>query len=203
MKEVFEDSEGRYIEGKKRNTRYYEQHCQHCTDLFFPKRKGQIYCSQSCNVGACRVRNGYELNTKEKQADKISNTELQEIKEKLSKQIVGINVEGLKSVVAGNAIYDAGKSVASWLGFKSKLEKSIEQIDQKLTSVQNQLVKGNIHLPQKSLGQVEALKETGKQVRFFDENGRVVILKEFSTANHFYYRLQKSEGPSRNLLMNL
>ena len=34
--------------------------CQHCSSQYFPSRKNQKYCSNSCRVMACYKRNNYK-----------------------------------------------------------------------------------------------------------------------------------------------
>jgi hypothetical protein len=141
MKEVYKDDAGRYIEGKY-NQRYYEQSCERCGDAYFPRRRGaQKYCSQSCNVRACRERNGYEtldgVKVSKGKAAMLGQMEAIEKKlDALGGKTMGVNTEMVKSTIAGNAIYDVGKAVAKSLFGP---EDDVKEIKKRLAGIEARL----------------------------------------------------------------
>lgn len=193
MKEVYKDDAGRYIEGKD-NQRYYEQSCERCGDAYFPKRRGvQKYCSQSCNVRACRERNGYEtldgVQVSKGKAAMLGQMEAIEKKlDALAGKTMGVNTEMVKSTIAGNAIYDVGKAVVNSLFGP---EDDVKKINKKLDGIEAKLA--NLQLsPAQRTRTGPTMVPTGSKFRFPSPNG-IVYVTEFSDGQTIILKVDKIE----------
>lgn len=192
MKEVYQDDAGRYIEGKD-NQRYYEQNCERCGDAYFPRRRAvQKYCSQSCNVRACRERNGYETLggvkvSKGKAAMLVQMEAIEKKLDALGGKTMGVNTEMVKSAIAGNAIYDAGKAVAKRLfgpeDDAKEIKKRLAAIEAKLANLQLQ--------PQTRTG--PTMLPTGSKFKIPGPNGTLLYVTEFSDGKDIVLKVDKVE----------
>lgn len=190
MKEVYKDDAGRYIEGKD-NQRYYEQSCERCGDAYFPRRRGaQKYCSQSCNVRACRERNGYEtldgVQVSKGKAAMLGELEAMNQKlDKLGGKTMGVNTEMVKSTIAGNAIYDAGKAVVKHLfgpeDDAKEIKKMLLAIRIKQESIDAKLAKLESPAQLQTKNGPDMLA-TGEKMKIAGPKG-VLYLQEFVSAN--------------------
>jgi hypothetical protein len=197
MKEVYKDDAGRYIEGKY-NQRYYEQSCERCGDAYFPRRRGaQKYCSQSCNVRACRERNGYEtldgVKVSKGKAAMLGQMEAIEKKlDALGGKNMGFNTEMLKSTIAGNAIYDVGKAVAKSLFGP---EDDVKEIKKRLAGIEARLANLQPSHPQPQLQTRTGptMLPTGTRFRTPGPNGVLLYLTEFTDGKHTFFQLDKTE----------
>lgn len=210
MKEVYKDDAGRYVEGKD-NQRYYEQNCERCGDAYFPKRRGvQKYCSQSCNVRACRERNGYEtLDGVQVSKGKAAMLEQMEAIERkidgLGGKTMGVNTEMLKSTIAGNAIYDAGKAVVNSL-FGSDEGKDAKEIKARLAAIEKKI--NTLQLPVNTPAQNKPqMLPTGEKLKIVSET-RILYLEEYSNGKDIVFKLDKQEPhtpklPRKNNISNI